>query len=51
MLHTADAHGLYEAAGFAAPDGTFLERPARRAGLREAAETGGSTRPTDDLSH
>jgi GNAT superfamily N-acetyltransferase len=28
MLHTADAHGLYAAYGFAAPDHTYLERPA-----------------------
>ena len=27
MLHTADAHGLYERFGFAPPDATFLERP------------------------
>jgi len=26
-LHTADAHGLYKQFGFAAPDGTYLERP------------------------
>lgn len=30
MLHTVDAHGLYERFGFAAPDATYLERPARR---------------------
>lgn len=29
MLHTADAHGLYARYGFAAPDHTYLERPAR----------------------
>jgi GNAT superfamily N-acetyltransferase len=29
MLHTADAHGLYAKFGFAAPDHTYLERPAR----------------------
>jgi N-acetyltransferase len=29
MLHTADAHGLYRQAGFAAPDDTYLERPRR----------------------
>ena len=28
MLHTRDAHGLYERFGFAPPDGTYLERPA-----------------------
>lgn len=30
MLHTSDAHGLYERLGFGAPDRTYLERPARR---------------------
>ena len=29
LLHTADAHGLYERFGFAPPDATLLERPAR----------------------
>lgn len=29
MLHTADAHGLYGRYGFAPPDQTYLERPAR----------------------
>jgi GNAT superfamily N-acetyltransferase len=29
MLHTYDAHGLYAKLGFAPPDGTYLERPAR----------------------
>jgi GNAT superfamily N-acetyltransferase len=27
LLHTADAHGLYEQLGFGAPDATLLERP------------------------
>lgn len=27
MLHTADAHGLYERFGFAPPTGQYLERP------------------------
>ena len=27
LLHTADAHGLYEQLGFAPPDHTLLERP------------------------
>lgn len=27
MLHTSDAHGLYEQFGFRAPDATYLERP------------------------
>jgi GNAT superfamily N-acetyltransferase len=27
MLHTADAHGLYEQFGFRKPDETYLERP------------------------
>lgn len=26
MLHTSDAHGLYERFGFAPPDGRYLER-------------------------
>lgn len=26
-LHTADAHGLYERFGFAAPNATYMERP------------------------
>jgi GNAT superfamily N-acetyltransferase len=30
MLHTADAHGLYEAFGFRRPDQTYLERPSVR---------------------
>jgi GNAT superfamily N-acetyltransferase len=30
LLHTDDAHGLYGKFGFAPPDGTLLERPARR---------------------
>ena len=29
MLHTEDAHGLYRAHGFTAPDHTYLERPRR----------------------
>jgi GNAT superfamily N-acetyltransferase len=29
LLHTADAHGLYRQHGFAQPDATLLERPAR----------------------
>jgi GNAT superfamily N-acetyltransferase len=29
MLHTADAHDLYARFGFARPDETYLERPAR----------------------
>ncbi|MFD8499123.1 GNAT family N-acetyltransferase [Amycolatopsis sp. NPDC059657] len=31
MLHTRDAHGLYQQFGFSAPDETYLERPASRA--------------------
>jgi GNAT superfamily N-acetyltransferase len=30
MLHTADAHDLYRPFGFAEPDASMLERPARR---------------------
>lgn len=29
-LHTADAHGLYQQFGFAAPDGKYLERQSTR---------------------
>jgi GNAT superfamily N-acetyltransferase len=29
MLHTVDAHGLYERFGFAPPSDAYLERPAR----------------------
>ena len=32
MLHTRDAHGLYERFGFQAPDDTYLERPMRLPG-------------------
>jgi len=34
LLHTADAHGLYEKYGFAPPDRTFLERPGRMPAVR-----------------
>ena len=30
LLHTADAHGLYQRFGFQKPDETLLERPAMR---------------------
>ena len=30
MLHTADAHGLYEQFGFAKPDDRYLERTETR---------------------
>jgi len=30
MLHTLDAHGLYEQFGFVRPDETYLERPGAR---------------------
>ena len=30
MLHTSDAHGLYERFGFRKPDATYLERPGAR---------------------
>jgi GNAT superfamily N-acetyltransferase len=30
MLHTKDAHGLYQKFGFTAPPGTYLERPSSR---------------------
>ena len=35
MLHTGDAHGLYETFGFAAPDGTFMERRPRLPHVRD----------------
>ncbi|GFG86271.1 GNAT family N-acetyltransferase [Mycolicibacter algericus] len=35
MLHTADAHGLYETFGFAAPDETFMERRSRLPHVRD----------------
>lgn len=35
MLHTADAHALYETFGFAAPDATFMERRPRLPHVRE----------------
>ena len=39
-LFTADAHGLYEQFGFAAPDSSAMVRPSGRAGLRtDASET------------
>jgi GNAT superfamily N-acetyltransferase len=36
MLHTYDAHGLYAKFGFAAPDPTYLERPAAQRGSKVA---------------
>jgi GNAT superfamily N-acetyltransferase len=33
MLHTRDAHGLYQRFGFAPPDDRYLERPALPGGL------------------
>lgn len=35
MLHTADAHGLYERFGFRRPDDTYLERPGKHASIAE----------------
>lgn len=35
MLHTADAHGLYETFGFAAPDATLMERRPRLPHVRD----------------
>jgi GNAT superfamily N-acetyltransferase len=37
MLHTQDAHGLYEKFGFGPPDERYLERPPAEA-RREAGE-------------
>ena len=34
VLFTADAHGLYEQFGFAAPDATAMVRPSRQADQR-----------------
>lgn len=36
MLHTADAHGMYEPFGFRAPDSTYLERPGKHSPVTEA---------------
>ncbi|MGN6724221.1 MAG: GNAT family N-acetyltransferase [Marmoricola sp.] len=35
LLHTGDAHGLYEKFGFGGPDATFMERPSRMPALRD----------------
>jgi len=35
MLHTSDAHGLYEQFGFTKPDQTYLERPIRLPNVRD----------------
>ena len=42
LLHTADAHGLYGAFGFAAPDETLMER---RHGTERRAPGGGAGTP------
>lgn len=39
MLHTADAHGLYEQFGFAKPDATYLERPGTLANQNSVTST------------
>jgi GNAT superfamily N-acetyltransferase len=36
MLHTADAHGLYEQFGFRRPDETYLERPGAKSAISPA---------------
>jgi GNAT superfamily N-acetyltransferase len=33
MLHTADAHTMYERFGFRAPDSTYLERPGKNSAV------------------
>jgi GNAT superfamily N-acetyltransferase len=33
MLHTADAHAMYEPFGFRAPDATYLERPGKNSAV------------------
>ena len=40
MLHTSDAHGLYRQFGFAAPNGRYLERPAREETRARGPEAG-----------
>lgn len=35
LLHTSDAHGLYEKFGFGGPDATFMERASRMPALRD----------------
>lgn len=35
LLHTGDAHGLYEKFGFGGPDPTYMERPSRMPALRD----------------
>jgi RimJ/RimL family protein N-acetyltransferase/GNAT superfamily N-acetyltransferase len=49
MLHTADAHGLYRRFGFAAADGSYLERPRREQAAPGPARTPG-TLPADPLN-
>jgi GNAT superfamily N-acetyltransferase len=50
MLHTADAHGLYARFGFAPPDATYLERPARPEDLARLARSGQGRAVTGDPS-
>lgn len=35
MLHTGDAHGLYEKFGFTRPDASYMERPSRMPAVRD----------------
>ncbi len=43
MLHTDEAHGLYAKFGFAAPTGTYMERPGRAPAAAGAAGATGAT--------
>lgn len=43
MLHTADAHGMYERFGFRRPDHTYLERPAAIRQSRSSSGQAGQT--------
>lgn len=49
MLHTADAHGLYRRFGFAAGDGSYLERPRREQAGPGPARTSGTFPGADPL--
>jgi GNAT superfamily N-acetyltransferase len=46
MLHTLDAHALYERFGFRPPDATYLERPGVRQPSPPARAQSGRRRPT-----
>lgn len=46
MLHTADAHGLYEKLGFGKPDYLYMERPRQRTAGAGGAPLGPGASPT-----